>query len=387
MSADSSTNAAVSRNPFRPTFGVPPLYWVGRAAILDSFHVALEEGPGAFGRSMIISGTRGIGKTVLLTELEEQAAPLGWITLRASGRGNLVDTLVETTVPRAIDTLEPKATTRVDRVSIGGLGTVGVHHDTEPTFKPNLNTRLRELLALTRDSGVFLTIDEVQDASPEDLTELAVTYQDLLRDELNIALVMAGLPQGVDALLDMPGATFLRRAQRHILGPFSAANAAVAFNSTAKDSGCEFASDATDAAIALSHGYPFLVQLVGSLAWRTAVSRGSSRIEPRDIASIAPTVVSTMGVQVHAPALKELTPTLRSVLETMATIMTETGTDTCEIASIAQRMGRTTKSLSDARQRLINADLIESAGFGTLRFTLPYLAEYLAATDAHDRVD
>ncbi|MCQ9334782.1 ATP-binding protein [Corynebacterium phoceense] len=99
MSADSSTNAAVSRNPFRPTFGVPPLYWVGRAAILDSFHVALEEGPGAFGRSMIISGTRGIGKTVLLTELEEQAAPLGWITLRASGRGNLVDTLVETTVP------------------------------------------------------------------------------------------------------------------------------------------------------------------------------------------------------------------------------------------------------------------------------------------------
>ena len=63
-------------NPFRPTFGAPPLFWVGRGIVLDSFRTALDGSAGNASRSMVLSGARGIGKTVLINELEDIAAAL-----------------------------------------------------------------------------------------------------------------------------------------------------------------------------------------------------------------------------------------------------------------------------------------------------------------------
>lgn len=99
-------------NPFRPTFGVPPLFWVGRTAVLDTFRAALDAQPGHPGRSLVISGARGIGKTVLLNELEDIAATRGWITLRASGRSAMVEELVETTIPASWTRLRRQISTK-----------------------------------------------------------------------------------------------------------------------------------------------------------------------------------------------------------------------------------------------------------------------------------
>ena len=371
------------QNPFRPSFGVPPLFWVGRATILDSFRSALATGPGAFGRSMVISGARGIGKTVLLNELEDIATANGWLALRASGRMNLTRELRDTTIPRAAASLNPPQKRRVSRVGISSLGTVGFEHDDEPDFQPTLNTELRRLVGLTSESGVLITIDEVQDASQDDLTELAVAYQDLLRDELNVALVMAGLPQGVEGLLDLPGATFLRRAERHLLGPFSPPNSATAFHSTAAESGIAFTDDAVAAATELSQGYPFLVQLVGSLAWQKAHADSRDAITTADVEAVTDTAIATMGSQVHAPAVRDLPPAQRAYLEAMAHV----GGGGIAASAIAEQVGKPVKSLSDTRQKLIGADLIEPAGFGKVAFTLPYLAEYLRSTDRLGRVD
>ena len=142
-------------NPFRPTFGVPPLFWVGRTAVLDTFRAALNAQPGHPGRSLVISGARGIGKTVLLNELEDIAAARGWITLRASGRSAMVEELVETTIPRIMDTLAPADKHKVNRIGIGGLGSIGIEHNTDEAYKPTLNTRLRELLAQLKGAGVM----------------------------------------------------------------------------------------------------------------------------------------------------------------------------------------------------------------------------------------
>ena len=84
---------------------------------------------------------------------------------------------------------------------------------------PTLESRLRELSEHLRDSGILLTIDEIQDADPHDLESIAVAFQHLVRDELDVAIVMAGLTAGVDKLLHLPGTTFLRRARRFHLGP------------------------------------------------------------------------------------------------------------------------------------------------------------------------
>ncbi|VEH72728.1 ATPase [Corynebacterium segmentosum] len=371
-------------NPFRPTFGVPPLFWVGRTAVLDTFRAALDAQPGHPGRSLVISGARGIGKTVLLNELEDIAAARGWITLRASGRSAMVEELVETTIPRIMDTLAPADKHKVNRIGIGGLGSIGIEHNTDEAYKPTLNTRLRELLAQLKGAGVLLTIDEVQDADAQELASLAVTYQDLVRDELDVAIVVAGLPQGINRLLELPGVTFLRRAQKFVLGPLSPANATVAFKETAAHSGLDFSADAVSAAVELSRGYPYLVQLVGSLAWAHAQRSGATRIEENTVLAISAEAISVLGTQVHQPATLTLPPAQRRFLEAMSAVM---DSDTAEIQAIAAHHDRTVRSLSATRQRLIDADLIEPTGHGQLRFVIPYMEAYFTATDSLGRVD
>ena len=83
MTTRSDKAISIPRNPFHPTFGRSPAVIGGRDVELDSFELALAEGPGNPWRTALISGTRGIGKTVLLNEFEAAANQLGWIVLRA----------------------------------------------------------------------------------------------------------------------------------------------------------------------------------------------------------------------------------------------------------------------------------------------------------------
>ncbi|MCQ9343197.1 ATP-binding protein [Corynebacterium kozikiae] len=371
------------RNPFRPTFGIAPLYWVGRADVLENFRTALEIGPGAFGRSMLISGNRGIGKTALLNELEDIAEQQGWVVLRTSGRNSFIQELVETTIPKTIADLDPPKQRRLSSVGLSSVGSVGFDVSPAETYKPSLNTRLRDLLALLTEAGVLITVDEVQDANPTELTELAVAFQDLLRDEQEISLVMTGLPQGIEKLLQLPGTTFMRRAQRFSLGEFSPKNAAEGFRATAFDSGIAFSPEAVDMGVRISKGYPFLVQLVGALAWNQAHRRGAVEVSAADVAAVERTTVSNMGTQVHGPALRNISPAQRQFLDAMA----KHDHDAVPISTIAATVGKRPQGVSDTREKLIAADLIESAGTGLVRFTLPYLREYLNNTDTLGRVD
>lgn len=64
-------------NPFKPTAGMIPPVLIGRKTALDDFVDGIDEGPGSPSRLMRITGPRGSGKTVLLTELGEIARQRG----------------------------------------------------------------------------------------------------------------------------------------------------------------------------------------------------------------------------------------------------------------------------------------------------------------------
>ena len=65
-------------NPFKPTAGAEPPVLVGRDKVLGDFSDGIAEGVGAPGRLIRITGPRGSGKTVLLTELGDIARESGW---------------------------------------------------------------------------------------------------------------------------------------------------------------------------------------------------------------------------------------------------------------------------------------------------------------------
>ena len=60
-------------NPFKPTAGKRPPILIGRESVIEDFEEGLDNGAGAPGRLMLITGNRGCGKTVLLRELQRLA--------------------------------------------------------------------------------------------------------------------------------------------------------------------------------------------------------------------------------------------------------------------------------------------------------------------------
>ncbi|RAV32554.1 ATP-binding protein [Corynebacterium heidelbergense] len=369
------------RNPFRPSFGTSPYYLAGRSDLLQHFQLSLLEGPGSPYRTILISGLRGVGKTVLLNEVEDIAHKQGWIILRAYPNQEMIADLVNTTVPQAIATIEQPPQRRLSGGSIPGLGSIKTEtHDRAEELRPTptLITRLRDLSTSIADVGILITLDELQSADLDQLHQLATAVQDLMRDERDIAFVCAGLPRGVDELLQHEGTTFLRRAHRVDLHAVSPEDVRETLDITAKESGVPFTPPALDLATDICRGYPYLIQLVGSLSWAQAALEEAPHIDAAQVEAINQPAIDRMTQQVHRPALSRVPDGELSFLRAMAELMAASGEKSVSTGEIAAALGmKSPNGISTRRSRLITRDLIAPAGFGKVAFTLPYLEEYL----------
>lgn len=367
------------RNPFRPTFGVSPAVLAGRSGLLSAFELGLAEGPGSPYRALIISGARGVGKTVMLNELEDTALAQGWVHLRAYPGPEMVTTLVRTSIPELLDTLgSPTSRRMVTGGSLAGVGSVTTAADpAHRSPEPTLITRLREVARILapRGAGVLITLDELQSADPGHLHDLATAVQDLMRDNHDIAFAAAGLPAGVENLLQQEGTTFLRRAHRVDLTSVVPEEAARLFADTARAGGRTMEAEAVQEAVALSHGYPYLMQVVGSMTWAQANLRGADTILAEHVRMVRGSAIERMGIQIHAPAFQGIADQQMRLLYAMAELSPENGP--VRTGDIAAHLGVAPNSISMAREALLRRSLIVVPRYGHLQFALPYAAEHL----------
>ncbi|MEJ6019220.1 ATP-binding protein [Corynebacterium sp. H113] len=370
-------------NPFRPSFGLSPLVLAGRDDLVRGFQLAFAEGIGAPLRVSLLSGPRGTGKTVMLNEIEDIARSQGWLVLRASPRPGMIDNLVDPTIKDALESLDSQPAPPSRRVT--GARVAGVSLSTEIVEKQEsrktLTTELRKLAEAVRThgAGVLITLDEVQSAKLEELADLATAIQDLIRDEYDIALAAAGLPEGINALLQHEGTTFLRRAEHIELGAVSDDDVARTFSDTITSAGREVTDDAVADATRIIRGYPYLIQVVGSLSWAAATLDSNNVIGLQHVKSIESDVEQRMGSHVHQPALRPLSESQMDFLYAMARVAED---GTAQISDIADELDTTTTALSMRRRALLDAGVIVSPRRGELAFTLPFLREYLLRTDA-----
>lgn len=360
-------------NPFRPSFGVSPRVLAGRDALLEEFDTALDEGPGSPLRSLLVSGARGMGKTVILNEIEEVARTRGWLVIRLPESGDLLQELVATTLPQLLAEHDRQRAVK-RRVTAAGIAAVGsVTATAEERYQvresaETLLTRLLDVLA-THQTGVLFTLDELQAVDREALAAFASVYQHLMRDERDVALAVAGLPVGVDQLLAHRGATFLRRAERIHLPTLTVAEVIQGLQLTIEQGGGAVTRDALEAMAEVVHGYPYLLQLVGYRAWREAAG---ATITVDHARATVPVVSERMGRLVHGPALREVPPAERNYLAAMA--QDDQASSTGEVAA---RLGLTMQHANVFRTRLIRRELIVAAGHGLVDFDLPYLRDHL----------
>ena len=185
--------------------------------------------------------------------------------------------------------------------------------------------------------------------------------------------VFAGLPSMVDDLLEEPSVTFLRRAQQRTLGAISLPKVRDSYIQTVKDAGLYVDAETADLAARKSMGHPYMVQLVGYYMWRSAVRRGSQVIERHDVEAGHADAVSEFYEAVDAPLYYGLRSPQRLFIEAMAV---DEGKPT-RMADIIERCDRTQSWASKYRASLIRERVIEAAGYGLVRFTVPMLGEYI----------
>lgn len=367
----------VELNPFVPAFGSRPACLAGRDDLLSDFEDAFDGLSGVAGYTYLFSGQRGMGKTVLLDYYAAAAAQAGWVTIAESSSPGLVQRLACDRIPRRLAELSDRS--REITSAGGGLGPVSAsvswqdRYPAESTLRSQLEG-LTELMA-EQGAGVVITVDEVHAAEVEELRQLAEVIQHARREDRPVAFAAAGLSTPIRYLLDHEGTTFLRRAEHVTVQAVSDEAVREALVATVQAGGRDIDDDAVEMAVRAIGGYPFLLQLVGHRAWKRAVGD----LTVGDVEVGIAEAQRRLGRNVHAPALRPLSAVDRTFLLAMACDDGPSRT-----SDVAVRMGVNAQYAGVYRRRLIEDGIIEPIGRGFVRFTIPYLAEYLRQEAAHD---
>lgn len=355
-------------NPFKPTAGAEPPVLVGRSEVLEDFAEGLEGGVGAPARLMRITGPRGSGKTVLLTELGDIARRSGWRVIDETARAGMNQAVLHRLI----------ADGHVKDASISANLVVVDASARLSTDKGALSLRDAldaEATRLTKkDKGLLVTIDEVQNASEEDITELAVATQHLIREKKNIAFVFAGITTGVMGLLNGEGTTFLRRAKAEELGAIPLSEVKDAFRRTIVRNGMQIEEAALDKAAQVTQGYAYFIQLVGYNIWREARRHAgeSTDISLEDVGKGARRAIQEFETGTLMAAIDDLPKTAMEYLLAMSEDAAASST-----GEIAKRLGLSQTSLSATRRLLIDRQLVEPTARGYIGFSIPFMKEFL----------
>ncbi len=348
-------------NPFKPTAGMNPPELIGRDPILADFQEALDNGPGAPDRLMRVSGARGVGKTVLLNALGNLAHKQGYQVVDVAANAGFCQRISDTLKRSA----ELSSVTFAPSLLGVSLGSVEVSRSATQLGEAMFNA--------SKHGGLFITLDEIQDAPIEEMRELGNEIQLLIRQGANVAFAFAGLPASVDDVVSSDSLTFLQRAKHVELTRLSDFEVGESFEETMSRAGMSVTSDIAQCLTQVSAGYPFMIQLVGYYVWQVASRRGAEQIEQVDADKGIAVARESFDSMVIEPALRRLSTKQLEYLRAMA----QCGEGDIASGDVAAQMGVGTSTVSSYRKRLIDAGLIEARGYGKLAFAIPYMREYL----------
>lgn len=359
-------------NPFKPTAGGEPPLLIGRERVVRDFDKGLDNGVGAPGRIMLITGARGTGKTVMLTVLGDKARAHKWDVIEETASDGLCERLVSELCSK--DSLIDKLTF-APSITIAGasvsLGEAELSPKRMPeTLRKAMSARLDALEK--RDAGLMISIDETQAASRADLIAIATAIQHQIREKRNVSIVFAGLPQMISDLFDDEVIAFLRRARTNVLANVPIDEVKESFAQTFEDSGMSLDTSLVEKAAVATAGYPYMIQLVGYYIWDAADARESTVISKEDVDEGIREARVDLDNAVCVPELHGLSKNDRAYLEAMAVSDGPSGT-----SEVAKRMGRSAKYAATYRKRLLDAYVIRQTDRGEVDFAVPFLREYL----------
>jgi hypothetical protein len=388
------------RNPYAPGAGQRPPELAGRDRELAQFDVTLERvAAGRPERSMVVSGLRGVGKTVLLNALRGQAVKRAWGTGKIEARpdqsvrlpiAQAVHAAVREVAHRHRDPDRVDAVAAVlkafaqrtelkDRKGIRWTPPTDVAAARGRADSGDLELDLLELFTdvadLARDLGVgvALFVDEMQDIASPELAAICGAVHEISQQGSPVVVVGAGLPHLPVAL--SASKSYAERLFRYVVvDRLPREMADRAWLRPAAEEGVTYEPSALDELYALTDGYPYFVQAYGKVTWDVAVE---SPIRPVDVKEAAPEAETELAVGFFGARYDRATPAERDYMRTMADLGADNGDDSVTTAEVATALGRKPQSLSPARDGLIKKGLVYSSERGAVAFTVPHFGKFL----------
>jgi hypothetical protein len=382
-------------NPYTPNAGAHPPALVGRDDLVESFDVLLDRlRRGHTEQSMLITGLRGVGKTVLLTTFQDHAERRGWTTVEAEITKNTEFGIrMAQLVRRALLQIAPKArwkdrarraasVLRSFQVTASLDGSLTAAFDVEAAEgladSGQLDEDLTDLLvalgeaAQEHDSGVVFLVDEVHFLALAELEALIAALHKTVQRQLPITLVGAGLPQ-LPRLAGEAKSYAERLFKFPRIGRLSDADARAALVDPAEQLRVEYQPDAIAAVISYTEGYPYFLQEYGNVLWNSV---RDSPILLDDVDDAQEAVEAKLDGSFFRVRAERTTELELRYLRAMA----ELGSEPQQAKDVAALLDRTSVQMGPTRSRLIEKGLLYTPGHGLAAFTVPQFDRFMRRT-------
>lgn len=347
---------------------------------------------GRAAKSFIFIGLRGVGKTVLLNEVQRISDELGCKSLHIEAHDG--KSLPELLLPGlrslllSLDTMAKanEATRRALRVLKSFVGSVrakigeidiGLSLPAEKgaADSGDLEADLTALFlavgeaAKSRSKTVVITIDELQYLSEEELSALIMAVHRLAQKAHPVLIVGAGLPQLVGQMGESK--SYAERLFKFSeIGPLDDADARAAIEEPAAKEKVKYTKGALDEIIRVTEGYPYFLQEWGYHAWNIAEH---SPINEQNARAATDDATESLDDSFFRVRFDRLTPREKDYLRAMA----ELGPGPHRSGDIAATLGVLVESSAPLRSGLIRKGMIYSPQHGDTAFTVPLFDQYM----------
>ena len=381
------------RNPYSPGAGSPPPALVGRDTHLDSFDVAVQRlGIGRSAKSQLLTGLRGVGKTVLLREFGRTAESHGWkhVPFEATDDLRFVESMARLARKALLRLSAGRRAAEHIRRALGILRSFSARwnlpdgNELALEFDPvrgfadsgALDDDLADLfvaigeLAREHDVGVLFTIDEVQYLSQGDLSTLIMGLHRVSQEQLPVMIAGAGLPS-LPSLTGEAKSYAERLFAFPVIDNLPADQASEALSAPASDEGVTWQPGALERIVELTDGYPYFLQEFGKQAWDIAA--GPNRITTADVEAAAAVANDELDSGFFRVRMGRATDAERAYLAAMASL----GLGPYRSGEVATAMGKTTTQVGPHRDALIKRGLCYSPRHGIIDFTVPMFDQFI----------
>ena len=339
----------------------------------------------------MLYGLRGVGKTVLLTNLSRNARARNWLVAQVeAGAGkSLRESLGEALHGPLVDLARPSAGKRLIKglktalsfkasYDATGSWNLGIDVGDGPgggadtgILETDLAKLINDLSAAAAEEGVGLAllIDEAQDLAPDELVAICAIAHAAGQEAWPVLLALTGLPSLPRVLAEAKSYAerlFVFERIEHLTGDLARA----ALTEPAEAEGVQWAAEAVTYIVQETLGYPYFLQQFGQDTWNEGAGPQLSLADARVGAANGRAALDHGFFRAR---WDRATRSEQRYLRAMAADG-DAGSGSGEVAA---RMSRAITSLGPARASLMAKGLVYAPTHGVIAFTVPGMADFI----------